>query len=217
MCPLRRLARRRAPSAGQQPLRELDSNRRPRQKEFSRRAERGRRRQRRSRLLANRVFRARRRRPDRLPHRRARQSRRGLRCRLARAAARSLEAVTEDVHASRFRRRVPRNGRFMTRDARAARPPYARVLAPERATCDGASTHRLPHRTRVLVVEMVGVHRAHRTLPLLDSCQCATMLRARRPRADCPDRGAGQAGVPWTERPSAFPAVFERFAIDVVL
>jgi transposase len=60
-------------------------------------------------------------------------------------------------------------------------------------------------------------HAEERTWRHLDSCQFATMLRARIPRVDCPEHGVRQAGVPWAEPRSRFTALFERFAIDVLL
>lgn len=60
-------------------------------------------------------------------------------------------------------------------------------------------------------------HSAERSWRHLDSCQFATMLRARIPRVECPDHGVRQAKVPWAEPRSRFTAMFERFAIDVLL
>ena len=60
-------------------------------------------------------------------------------------------------------------------------------------------------------------HAEERTWRHLDSCQFATMLRARIPRVQCPEHGVRQAGVPWAEPRSRFTLLFERFAIDVLL
>lgn len=60
-------------------------------------------------------------------------------------------------------------------------------------------------------------HAEERTWRHLDSCQFATMLRARVPRVKCPEHGVRQARVPWAEPRSRFTLLFERFAIDVLL
>ena len=60
-------------------------------------------------------------------------------------------------------------------------------------------------------------HVEERTWRHLDSCQFATMLRARIPRVKCPKHGVRQASVPWAEPRSRFTLLFERFAIDVLL
>jgi transposase len=60
-------------------------------------------------------------------------------------------------------------------------------------------------------------HAEERTWRHLDSCQFATMLRARIPRVKCPEHGVRQANVPWAEPRSRFTLLFERFAIDVLL
>jgi transposase len=60
-------------------------------------------------------------------------------------------------------------------------------------------------------------HAEERTWRHLDSCQFATMLRARVPRVQCPDHGVRQASVPWAEPRSRFTLLFERFAIGVLL
>lgn len=60
-------------------------------------------------------------------------------------------------------------------------------------------------------------HAEERTWRHLDSCQFATMLRARIPRVACPEHGVLQASVPWAEPRSRFTLLFERFAINVLL
>jgi transposase len=60
-------------------------------------------------------------------------------------------------------------------------------------------------------------HAEERTWRHLDSCQFATMLRARIPRVECPEHGVRQASVPWAEPRSRFTLMFERFAISVLL
>jgi transposase len=60
-------------------------------------------------------------------------------------------------------------------------------------------------------------HAEERTWRHLDSCQFATMLRARIPRVECPEHGVRQASVPWAEPRSRFTLLFERFAIGVLL
>jgi transposase len=51
----------------------------------------------------------------------------------------------------------------------------------------------------------------------LDSCQFATYLRAKPPRVKCPTHGVKQVRLLWAEPRSRFTAMFERFAIDVLL
>ena len=60
-------------------------------------------------------------------------------------------------------------------------------------------------------------HADERSWRHLDSCQFATMLRARTPRVECPAHGVRQVKLPWAEPRSRFTAMFERFAIDVLL
>jgi transposase len=56
-----------------------------------------------------------------------------------------------------------------------------------------------------------------RTWRHLDTMQFATLVRARIPRADCPEHGAKTIRVPWAEPSSRFTLLFERFAVDVLL
>jgi transposase len=51
----------------------------------------------------------------------------------------------------------------------------------------------------------------------LDSCGFQTFLHARIPRVKCPEHGVRQVRVSWAEPKSRFTALFERFAIDVLL
>jgi transposase len=51
----------------------------------------------------------------------------------------------------------------------------------------------------------------------LDVMRFETVLRARVPRADCPEHGVKTVRVPWAEPGSRFTLFFERFAIDVIL
>jgi transposase len=51
----------------------------------------------------------------------------------------------------------------------------------------------------------------------LDSCQFKTFLVADVPRVNCPDHGTNTVKVPWAEPRGRFTALFERFAIDVML
>ena len=51
----------------------------------------------------------------------------------------------------------------------------------------------------------------------LDSCQFKTFLVAEVPRVNCPDHGTVTVRVPWAEPRGRFTALFERFAIDVML
>ncbi len=60
-------------------------------------------------------------------------------------------------------------------------------------------------------------HDAERTWRHLDSCGFGTFLHARVPRVNCPEHGVRQVRVPWAEPSSRFTALFEQFAIDVLL
>lgn len=60
-------------------------------------------------------------------------------------------------------------------------------------------------------------HAEERQWRHLDSCQFMTYLNARPPRVKCPEHGVKQAKLPWAEPRSRFTAMFERFAIDVLL
>jgi len=60
-------------------------------------------------------------------------------------------------------------------------------------------------------------HDEERSWRHLDSCQFETYLHARVPRVRCDDHGIKQVRVPWAEPRSRFTAMFERFAIDVLL
>jgi transposase len=60
-------------------------------------------------------------------------------------------------------------------------------------------------------------HAAERSWRHLDSCQFMTYLHARPPRVECPQHGVKQARLPWAEPRARFTALFERFAIDVLL
>ena len=51
----------------------------------------------------------------------------------------------------------------------------------------------------------------------LDSCGFQTFLHARIPRVNCPEHGVRQVRVSWAEPKARFTALFERFAIDVML
>ena len=51
----------------------------------------------------------------------------------------------------------------------------------------------------------------------LDSCQFKTFLVADVPRVSCPDHGTQMVKVPWAAPRGRFTALFERFAIDVLL
>ena len=60
-------------------------------------------------------------------------------------------------------------------------------------------------------------HDEERTWRHLDSCQFETYLHARLPRVNCTEHGVRQVRVPWAEARSRFTALFERFAIEVML
>lgn len=51
----------------------------------------------------------------------------------------------------------------------------------------------------------------------LDSCGFQTFLHARIPRVNCSEHGVRQVRVSWAEPKARFTALFERFAIDVLL
>ena len=51
----------------------------------------------------------------------------------------------------------------------------------------------------------------------LDSCQFKTILEADLPRVECPVHGVKTIEPPWAIKGSRFTALFERFAIDVLL
>jgi transposase len=56
-----------------------------------------------------------------------------------------------------------------------------------------------------------------RTWRHLDTMQFETMIRARVPRADCPEHGVKTMQVPWAAPQGRFTLLFERFAVDVLL
>ena len=56
-----------------------------------------------------------------------------------------------------------------------------------------------------------------RTWRHLDVMQFETVLRARVPRAQCPEHGVKTVLVPWAGPGSRFTLLFERFAIEVIL
>jgi transposase len=56
-----------------------------------------------------------------------------------------------------------------------------------------------------------------RTWRHLDTMQFATLIRARAPRANCPEHGVKTMGVPWAAPQGRFTLLFERFAVEVLL
>jgi transposase len=56
-----------------------------------------------------------------------------------------------------------------------------------------------------------------RTWRHLDPMQFATLIRARVPRAECPEHGVKTMAVPWAAPAGRFTLLFERFAVDVLL
>jgi transposase len=60
-------------------------------------------------------------------------------------------------------------------------------------------------------------HSEERMWRHLDSMQFKTFLHARAPRVNCSEHGVKQVKLPWSEPRSRFTAMFERFAIDVLL
>ena len=55
-----------------------------------------------------------------------------------------------------------------------------------------------------------------RTWRHLDTMQFATLIRARTPRADCPEHGVKTMAVPWAAPQGRFTLLYERFALDVL-
>ncbi len=51
----------------------------------------------------------------------------------------------------------------------------------------------------------------------LDTMQFKTMIRARRPRADCPEHGVKTLRVRWAAPNGRFPTLLERFAMEVLM
>ena len=58
---------------------------------------------------------------------------------------------------------------------------------------------------------------AERTWRHLDTMQFTTLIRARTPRAACPEHGVKTMRVPWAEPQGRFTLLFERFAVEVLL
>jgi transposase len=56
-----------------------------------------------------------------------------------------------------------------------------------------------------------------RTWRHLDTMQFETLIRARVPRADCPEHGVKTMQVPWAAPQGRFTLLFEHFAVDVLL
>lgn len=56
-----------------------------------------------------------------------------------------------------------------------------------------------------------------RTWRHLDTMQFATLIRARTPRAKCPEHGVKTMKGPWAEPAGRFTLLFERFALEVLL
>jgi transposase len=56
-----------------------------------------------------------------------------------------------------------------------------------------------------------------RTWRHLDTMQFETLIRARVPRAECPEHGVKTMKIPWAAPQGRFTLLFERFAVDVLL
>ncbi|HWN10571.1 MAG TPA: ISL3 family transposase [Pyrinomonadaceae bacterium] len=56
-----------------------------------------------------------------------------------------------------------------------------------------------------------------RTWRHLDTMQFTTLIRARAPRAHCPEHGVKTVPVPWAAPQGRFTLLFERFAVEVLL
>jgi len=61
------------------------------------------------------------------------------------------------------------------------------------------------------------VHREERSWRHLDTMQFRTILHCRIPRVKCPTHGVRSVEVSWAEDYSRFTALFERFAVEVLL
>lgn len=59
-------------------------------------------------------------------------------------------------------------------------------------------------------------HAPQRSWRHLDVMQFATLIRARVPRANCPEHGVGTVRAPWAEPNSRFTLLFEVFAVQVI-
>ena len=59
-------------------------------------------------------------------------------------------------------------------------------------------------------------HAPERTWRHLDVMQFTTLIRARVPRANCPEHGVGTVRAPWAEANSRFTLLFEAFAVQVI-
>ena len=75
-------------------------------------------------------------------------------------------------------------------------PPNARNAGGERSIHDSAPERTWRH---------------------LDTMQFTTLIRARTPRAECPEHGVKTMTVPWAVPQGRFTLLFERFAVDVLL
>lgn len=59
-------------------------------------------------------------------------------------------------------------------------------------------------------------HAPERTWRHLDVMQFTTLIRAKVPRANCPEHGVGTVRTPWAEPNSRFTLLFEAFAVQVI-
>jgi len=59
-------------------------------------------------------------------------------------------------------------------------------------------------------------HAPERTWRHLDVMQFTTLIRAKVPRANCPQHGVGTVRAPWAEPNSRFTLLFEAFAVQVI-
>lgn len=59
-------------------------------------------------------------------------------------------------------------------------------------------------------------HAPERTWRHLDVMQFTTLIRAKVPRANCPEHGVGTVRAPWAEPNSRFTLLFEAFAVQVI-
>lgn len=60
-------------------------------------------------------------------------------------------------------------------------------------------------------------HTKERSWRHLDSCQFLTFLHAAPPRVKCAEHGVRQVALPWAEPRARFTALFERWAIDLLM
>lgn len=102
-------------------------------------------------------------------------------------------------------------------------PWYVETVTLDKPTA--AVTIQLAHQSRSELFQCprcqqnapVYDHLPERTWRHLDTCQYTTLVQARVPRVACPRCGVRTVRVPWAEPLGRFTALFESYAIDVLL